>query len=127
MKARVNTGSPGLAATTAEQNDDHSGREWIVLQELTSAGQAASASSLRQPGSFDQLTASKRAVGVESAGALRVVSQPASTASSAQKDIRLISDIIEVWHHFPEMGSDPIYSWMPAWSMMKAYCSAYSR
>ena len=47
------------------------------------AGHAASASSVRQPGSFDQLTGSKRAVGVPCTGAgLRVVAQAASSASA---------------------------------------------
>src|SRR6186997_2451285 len=84
MKTRVNSASVGLAATTAAQNEDHSGREWIALQEFTSAGQAASASSARQPGSFDQLTASKLTAGSDGGAARREVSHPASSAMAAQ-------------------------------------------
>ncbi len=93
------------------------------------AGQAASASSARQPGSFDQLTGSKRAVGAGVGGALarRCASRE---QRDAQRDsmIRLMNvTIVEVRPLLLGNGDCPHYSLMPAWSMMKAYCSAYSR
>ena len=101
----------------------------MALQDATIAGHAASASSARQPGSFDQLTGSKRTVG---AGGERWF-LARGYAGREQRDccanaIRLMNVItIEVRPLLLGNGECPHYSLMPAWSMMKAYCSAYSR
>ena len=100
----------------------------MALQEFTSAGQAASASSVRQPGSFDQLTASKRTVGAEGADLRRDVVQPASSARAAQTISRILSvTMVEARPRLLGNEACPHYSRMPAWSRMNAYCSAYSR
>ena len=69
----------------------------MALQEAMIAGQAASASSARQPGSFDQLTGSKRTVGAGAVVSLRVGTHAASSATAAQTASRLTNVItIEV-------------------------------
>src|SRR5262245_61902787 len=83
---RANAASIGLVATTALQNDCHSARFPMTPQVLTIAGHAASVSSAFQPGSFDQLTGSKRTVGADSTVLRGWPTQPANRAhiSSAQ-------------------------------------------
>src|SRR5262245_60876022 len=87
MNARAKSASPGLAATSAEQKFVHSGREWIVLQEFTNAGQAASASSARHPGSFENFTASNCAVGAVSGVGFLDVVQAARLAARIRQPI----------------------------------------
>jgi hypothetical protein len=65
----------------------------MAVQEAMIAGQAASASSARQPGSVDQLTGSKL-TGGGGTTCLGLVTQPASSASALQIRIRLILAII---------------------------------
>jgi hypothetical protein len=87
----------------------------MALQEFTRAGQAASESSARQPGSFDQLTASKRTVGAGVTAPLRGVAQAASSASTPQMRIRLTLVIVaEARPRCQETRNVPIYSLMPA-------------
>jgi len=62
----------------------------MVLHEAMIAGHAASASSARQPGSFDQLTGSKRTVGAGAIVSLRVGTHAVSRATAMQIKIRLM-------------------------------------
>src|SRR6478736_7045148 len=100
----------------------------MAVQEAMIAGQAASASSARQPGSVDQLTGSKLTGGGGGTTCLGLVTQAASSASALQIRIRLtLVNIVEARPRLLGNEECPHYSLMPAWSMMKAYCSAYSR
>jgi hypothetical protein len=65
----------------------------MVLQEAMIAGHAASASSARHPGSFDQLTGSKRTVGAGDTASLRVGTHAARAATAAQTASRLMNVI----------------------------------
>ena len=92
------------------------------------AGQAASASSDFQPGSFDQFTGSKRAVECRglAVGAAKFRSRPSSASSTTQIGFAQTYSFNAVRPMASGHRSARQFL-MPAWSRMKAYCSAYSR
>jgi len=98
----------GLVATTEEQKDCQSARDPSTPQVLTRAGQAARASSLRQPGRRLQLTGSKLAVGAVVLVDLGWCMQAASASAQRSREILVsISHGVQADGGVPGSGAGP--------------------